>query len=92
MLPTIRPGALVMVDRGPGCRGWTECEDGKIYLCRPAEEGVTVKRVFRGGDHSRALVLWSDNPAFKPIVVDLKGKSLQSILLGRVRWIGQEEE
>lgn len=91
MLPTICPGALVLIDRGPGGRGIPDPEDGKIYLCRPRpEEGVTLKRVFRAG--SRALMLWSDNPMQKPISIEFgAGDRVQDYILGRVRWIGQEE-
>lgn len=91
MLPTIRPGALVLVDRGPGGRGLHEIDDGKVYLCRPRGEGVTLKRVFRAG--RRALMLWADNPTHKPQPIELEaGERMQDFVLGRVRWIGQEED
>lgn len=91
MLPTIRPGALVLVDRGAGGRGVSEIEDGKIYLCRPDGSGVTLKRVFRAG--RRALMLWADNPTHAPQPVELEaGQRVQDFVLGRVRWIGQEED
>jgi len=90
MMPTILPGALLMIDRGPGGLGVVEPEDGKIYLCRPPDEdGVTVKRVFRAG--KQALMLWPDNPLHKPVPVDMKDRRMQDIVLARVRWIGQEE-
>lgn len=89
MLPTIKPGAVVMIDRGPGAAGWSDVEDGKIYLCRPAEEGVTLKRVFK---RDRYLLLLSDNPVQGPLPpLDTRGRQYQDVLLGRVRWIGQEE-
>lgn len=91
MLPTIRPGALVLVDRGPGGRGVVELEDGKVYLCRPRSGGVTLKRVFRAG--RRALMLWADNPTHHPDPLELQaGERVQDFVLGRVRWVGQEED
>lgn len=95
MLPTIRPGALLMIDRGPQGEGVASLErdgDGKVYLVKPpGEEGMQVKRVFKSGEH---LVLWSDNPATKnrAQVVPIRRLQLQSILLGRVRWVGRDEE
>lgn len=90
MLPTVRPQALLVVDRGPGARGVLEVEDGAIYLVRPGDEGVTVRRVFKAG--ARAIMLWPDNPTHKRQAIELaKGEQLSRYLIGRVRWIGQEE-
>lgn len=94
MEPLIKPDSLLIIDRGSAREGIIEDEmkDGSIYLVRhPDEEGMKVKRVYRSGD---ALVLWSDNPNASPRaeVVPLKGKRLQEILLGRVVWVGRDEE
>lgn len=95
MLPTIRPGALLVVDRGPHGQGWPDVRDLKpagLYVVRPDEEGLTVKRIFRDGEH---LLLMPDNPdreRFQPRLVPLKGRRLQHLIVGRVRWIGHEED
>lgn len=93
MMPTIRPGAIVVVDRGAGGRGIAERRDlvaGKIYLVN-IEGGLTIKRVFVDDG---ALILVADNPdreRYPPQLVPLKGRELQRIVVGRVVWIGQEE-
>lgn len=94
MLPTIKPGAVLVVDRGPGGRGIAETREikqGAIYLVNPGE-GLTVKRVFVS---EGILTLASDNPdqkSYPPRPIPLKGKELQRLVVGRVRWIGHEEE
>ncbi len=90
MLPTIRPGAVIVVDRGPRGEGLSSVEDGKIYLVRPPgdEGGLAVKRVFK---ERRTIILSSDNRDVRPFTVDMKGRSLKDVLVGRVVWIGQEE-
>jgi len=94
MVPTIRPGAMLLVDRGPGLEGVRELhsgDDGKIYLVQDPDGGQMIKRVFHTGP--RHLVLWSDNPVYKPMTVELdEDRRLQDVLKGRVRWVGQEEE
>ena len=93
MVPTIRPGALLVVDRGPQHNGWAEVtrrEFGKIFLARDPDSvdgGAMVKRVFMSRDQ---LILWSDNPTHLPITVNVRGLELQKVLIGRVRWVGQE--
>lgn len=94
MLPTIRPGAILVIDRGAGGRGVTdlrEVRQGGIYLVR-IDDGLTVKRVNVDG---QALILSADNPdkrTFPSRHVPLRGTRVQDVLVGRVRWIGQEEE
>lgn len=93
MIPTIKPGAIVVVDRGARGHGLAERKDivqGKIYLVN-IEGGLTVKRVFLDDG---VLVLVADNPdreRYPPTLVQLKGKELHKIIVGRVVWIGQEE-
>ncbi len=89
MQPTIRPGALLVVDRGPRGEGLSSFVDGKIYLVRPPDDGgLAIKRAHRAG---RSLVFNSDNREVPPFAVDIKGRSLKDVLVGRVVWIGEEE-
>lgn len=96
MWPTLRPGAVLVVDRGADGRGIQHLEDirpGRIYLCRiPGTEGVTAKfvSVDRG---MGVLVLTSDNPdreKYSPRLVPLRGLELQRVLLGLVIHVGQD--
>lgn len=90
MVPTIRPGALLLLDRGPEGQGHARVDPGKIYLVwEPNEEGLTVKRAFRSRS---TLILWPDNQAYEPLTIELTDRDIRSFLVGRVRWIGQEEE
>jgi transcriptional regulator with XRE-family HTH domain len=87
MMPAVQPGAMVVIDRGPGCNGFTEVDDGKVYLVR-IDEGFMLKRLFRTGDQ---LILWSDNLAFKPRTVSLRHQEIQEIVRGRVCLVMQED-
>lgn len=93
MLPTIRPGAIVVVDRGPRGLGLSERKDiaqGKVYLVN-VDGGLTIKRVFVDDG---MLVLVGDNSdreRYPPQLVPIKGRELHKIIVGRVVWIGQEE-
>lgn len=95
MLPTIRPGAILVIDRGPKGQGIAsnEVQTGAIYLVKPDDEGgLAVKRVFVDGS---TVVLTSDNPdrrRYPPRTIPLREKRLHQLLIGRVRWIGQEED
>lgn len=99
MRPTIRPGALVVVDRGAGGAGvddLAKLRDGKVYVCQPGDEGVTVKRVTEADG---GIILSSDNTEriqgklrYPPRFLRLSDIQLQKVLIGRVVWIGQEEE
>jgi phage repressor protein C with HTH and peptisase S24 domain len=68
-------------------------KQGGIYLVQPPDGGLTVKRVYVSDG---SLILTSDNPdrtAFPARAVSLKsGRQLQKVLVGRVRWIGHEED
>ena len=91
MLPTIRPGASLVVDPGPETTGVRAIEDGRIYLCRPdGGDGWTVKRAWLAGG-ARYLVLKGDNPTSGAIVEDMKGRALRDVIVGRVIYVGQEE-
>lgn len=91
MLPTIRPGASLVVDPGTAEVGVTSIDDGRIYLCKPSNaDGWTVKRAWLAGE-SRYLVLKGDNPTSGAIVVDMHGRPLRDVIVGRVIYIGQEE-
>jgi phage repressor protein C with HTH and peptisase S24 domain len=87
MVGTIAPGSLCLVDRGPGARGPTQIEDGKVYLLRDLDDdgGAFVKRVYQRGAH---LVLASDNEDAGPRLVNLRGRRIQDVVVGRVRWVG----
>lgn len=92
MEPTIRRGALLAIDRGPGAAGHATAESGGIYMVRPpGEDGVTIKRVFAAGEY---LILWSDNPAVQQREphepIRARGLDLRRVLVGRVRWLSQE--
>jgi transcriptional regulator with XRE-family HTH domain len=93
MLPAIRPGASLVIDPGPEETGIVEIEDARIYLCRPSggDGGLTIKRAWLAGNN-RYLVLKGDNPARGAIVEDMKGRALREVIVGRVVYIGQEEE
>lgn len=91
MLPTIRPGASLVVDPGPAELGVRAIDDGRIYLCKPGDgDGWTVKRAWLAGG-ARYLVLKGDNPASSALVEDMKGRPLRDVIVGRVIYVGQEE-
>lgn len=89
MLPTIRPGARLLVQvGGTSASAW---RDGEIYVVNIPDEGTVVKRVFRAEAH---LLLWSDNPAHpqRSQRIEPEDGDLNRVVVGRVRWIGQEED
>ncbi|HNX49226.1 MAG TPA: XRE family transcriptional regulator [Thermoanaerobaculaceae bacterium] len=89
MLPTIAPGSMLLIDRGPGSEGPTAVEDGRVYLLS-FDDGLTVKRVYRIDDH---LVACPDNTTgeHRPFVIELKGKRLQDVVKGRVIWVANQD-
>lgn len=97
MTPTIRPSAIVVVDRGPGCRGVLREEYDRrksaIYLVNPVPEAekpaITIKRV-SVVESGHELVLMSDNRSQPPQIVTMKGRTFQSVVVGRILWVGQE--
>jgi SOS-response transcriptional repressor LexA len=92
MLPTIRPGASLVIDPGAERTGLTTIDSGAIYVCRPGDgDGWTVKRAWLT-ERARYLVLKGDNPDQGAIVEDMKGRELRSVIVGKVVYIGQEEE
>lgn len=94
MSPTIRDGAMVLVQRwlGPTAeereRGGVGLEEGGIYLLQD-DDGHTVKRVALV-DHS--ILLYADNPRYRPRHLDLEDIDVRHVILGRVLWVGQEAE
>ena len=89
MLPTIAPGSMLLVDRGPGGEGLTSIEDGRVYLLA-IDDGLTVKRVYQVDHH---LVACPDNTTadHRPFVVEMKGKRLQDVVKGRVIWVANQD-
>ncbi|MDP8257348.1 MAG: S24 family peptidase [Candidatus Alcyoniella australis] len=82
MLPTIRPGDIVAVDRDDLDPG--RYKTPKIFLVR-TEDGLTIKRTARRG---HLLVLNADNPAsgWIPLVLDLNDRDIKELIVGRVVW------
>jgi len=89
MLPTIVPGSMLLIDRGPRGEGLTEIKDNKVYLLA-TEDGLTVKRVHRVGEH---LIATPDNHSeeHRPFVVELRGRRIQDIVKGRVIWVACQD-
>lgn len=92
MHPTIKDGGMVLVTRWltPEREDAPKIEDGKIYLLQSEDEdeGHTVKRLALVDHH---VVVYADNPTFKPYKIDLESRDARQIILGRVRWIANEE-
>lgn len=91
MRPTIRPGASLVVDPGPESSGVTAIEDGRVYVVRPTDGGGgwTVKRAWLDKHY---LVLKGDNPEVRAMVEDMRGRRLRDVVVGKVVYVGQEEE
>lgn len=95
MHPTIRDSNVILVQRWyppsaeDRARGVPWIENGAIYLLQEADgDGQTVKRLALADDH---LTVYADNPAFAPYSIDLTERDARTVILGRVRWIGQKE-
>lgn len=81
MSPTIKPGAQLVVDMGPGLAGPTAFEDGSIYIVR-TDDGLTCKRVWRTDD---TLNCHADNRHVAPLVLHLdRRRGLRAHILGEV--------
>ena len=92
MEPTIRPGAVLLADLGPRGKGHQRVESGHIYVLKqPGEGGLQVKRA-AVKPRGEQLVIWGDNRSYPPETISLEGRSLPEVVVGRVRWIGHEEE
>ena len=76
MAPTIREGAILLVDTGQTALG----DDG-IYVIR-RDHLLSVKRLQRAAGEQ--VIVKSDNPAYDPITVDAD----QLAIVGRVVWVG----
>lgn len=88
MRPTVHPGDMVLVNSALSIR--TKPKRGAMFLVRKEPEGMDVrlKRVRVDGVNGK-LCLASDSPGFAPIEVEIDGLPIQSLVLGRVCWIGR---
>jgi phage repressor protein C with HTH and peptisase S24 domain len=87
MLPTICPGEIAMVDTWQQER--VQVQNGKIYLIRMPDGGITLKRVVVS--EKNRLVCISDNPIYRPFEFEIEaGKGIVWYVLGRIRWAGRE--
>ena len=87
MVPTIKPGAIIVVDRGQECDGPSWFEPGSVYLVRH-EGGVACKRVWKT---NTALTCHSDNLVHPPFLIPLERGDLDEIrdhLAAKVFWVG----
>lgn len=80
-----------MVDPGPASTGIAAIEDGRVYVVRPTDGGGgwTVKRAWLDKHY---LVLKGDNPEVRAMVEDMRGRRLRDVVIGKVVYVGQEEE
>lgn len=76
--PSIMDGAFALVIPGP-----QEVIDGKVYVVYLRDNGIVLKRLFRGAGK---IILRSDNPTFPDIDVDPRDIEIQ----GRVFGVSQE--
>lgn len=81
MLPTIRPGSIVVVERGVEP---LEQLDGQIVCARDAEGRLIVKRLWKGFDCGY-FHLCSDNPRQPPICI--RGPEARRLIIGCVHGI-----
>lgn len=87
---TIHPGAVLLADLGQGGVGHRKAKDGAIYVLSDETGGLQVKRV-RQPRGSGELIVWGDNArASPPESWALKGRDVRAVLVGEVRWVGQE--
>lgn len=86
MLPTLRPGARLLVQLGP----FERISQGDLYVVVRPHEGAVVKRVFQAGE---ALLLWSDNPDYTPQREEVTPDDgdLNEVIKARVRRVIQDE-
>ena len=82
MFPTIRPGDIVAIDRDE--INPAKYKRPRIFLIR-TEDGLTIKRASLSGDK---LILTADNPeaGWTPMIIDLEGRELSEVVIGRVFW------
>lgn len=95
MLPDIRPGALILAHLAHywDIRVWQpERDDGSFYLLRPPDEdGLTVRVgtrtknafAFEPLNRSRRFPRWIFTAADEEV-------NLAEVVLGKIRWVGQE--
>ncbi len=92
MEPTIMDGAVVLAHRW---RPTPTFENGAIYVLKEKptanESGLIVKRLTL--DRAiEGLIVASDNAAYGPYVLPIRGEQLQDIVMGRVFWVSQRIE
>lgn len=86
MSPTINPGEVVLVDTWDDER--INIRNGKIYLVRMQDGGLTIKRVVLSNG---TIVCISDNPVYNPFDIPIEdGRPITWYIIGRVRWVGRE--
>ena len=93
MMPEIRPGSLIALDRGPDGRGVSaeRFRDGRVYAVR-TEDGLTLKQVFRDKTDGSLLICESFNRDYAPFTVPIvRGQPLGSVLVGRMVWKAEED-
>lgn len=87
MRPTVHPGDMALINTSLELR--MHPKRCALYLVRPdpASSDARIKRIRLDGNGQ----LWflSDAPGFSPVSVDINGLPLQSLILGRVCWIGR---
>ena len=90
MSPTINPGEVVLVDTSESER--LNIRNGKIYLVRQPDGGLSIKRLFLSEKEEKLrLVYFSDNPNYEPFEVEVDpDRGLKYYVLGRIRWVGRE--
>ena len=87
MVPTIYPGEVVMVDTGEHDRVYIR--NGKIYMIRMPDGGITLKRVVLA--EKGKIVCISDNANYEPFEFEIEpGRTILWYILGRIRWVGRE--
>lgn len=87
MRPTVLPGDLALINTALDQR--LRPVRNALYLVRPdpLSADARIKRVRL--DVNGQLWFLSDAPGFAPVSVEVDGKPLQSLILGRVCWVGR---
>lgn len=85
MVPTIRPGDLILVNTALPLR--LEPKKGALHLVRktPRAKEASVKRLYLVGDHLNAT---SDSATGAAIDIPINDTPIQDLVLGRVLWYG----
>lgn len=84
MIPVIFPGDLLLIDRKPV----EKPKHGNIYAVT-LDDGGSVK--YCEIQNNKLLVTCENRFSdFKPVSIDLKGRTLDQIIVGEVVWVGRE--